>query len=129
MASIEGLKAATDITKQIITLSTGAVAFTITFLDKFRSAPEGAAIPIPMALYVAWVLFGLAILFALLNLMGITATLEAIDRRENGWQITKNQEAVADGSKKHERWAAQGMIWLFLAAVVAMIAAGFSTGR
>jgi hypothetical protein len=58
--------------------------------------------------------------------MGITATLEAIDRNENGWEMTENQQTVANGSKKHERWAAQGMFALFLAAVISMIVAGFS---
>ena len=42
--STEGLKAAADITKQIIALSTGAVAFTITFLEKFNTAPAGESL-------------------------------------------------------------------------------------
>ncbi len=128
MNSIEGPKAAIDITKQIIALSTGAVAFTITFLEKFSGAPKGQALDIPGALYVSWVLFGLAILFALLNLMGITGTLECIDRKANNWFLTPAQQIAADGGKSHERWPAIGMLFLFLGAVVAMIAAGFSIG-
>ncbi len=128
MSNIEGPKAAIDITKQIITLSTGAVAFTITFLEKFSHAAEGAALRIPDALYVSWVLFGITILFAMLNLMGITGTLESLDRKANGWKMTAEQTAAADGSKVHERWPAIVMLIFFLGAVGAMIVAGFSVG-
>ena len=128
MASIEGPKAAIDITKQIITLSTGAVAFTITFLEKFSAAPEGQPLKVPDALYVAWVLFGFTILFALLNLMGITGTLESLDRKDNGWSLTRDQQLAAGGGKTHEHWPALLMLGCFLLAVIAMIVAGFSIG-
>jgi len=36
--NVEGPKAEADTAKQIIALSTGAVAFTVTFLEKFKTA-------------------------------------------------------------------------------------------
>lgn len=123
--SIEGFKAAIDIAKQVIALSTGAVAFTVTFLDKFVSPPTGQAATIPASLYVAWVLFGAAIFFAMFQLMGITGSLESIDRKANGWTMTPEQEAAASGGTAHLRWPAVLMLFFFLAAVAAMIVAGF----
>jgi len=98
--SIEGFKAAIDIAKQVIALSTGAVAFTVTFLDKFVSRPTGQAAAIPASLYVAWVLFGAAIFFAMFQLMGITGSLESIDRKANGWPLTPEQETAASGGHR-----------------------------
>jgi hypothetical protein len=60
--------------------------------------------------------------------MGITGTLECLDRKANGWELTERQEAAAGGSKKHERWPAIFMLIFFLAGVIAMIVAGFSVG-
>jgi hypothetical protein len=125
--SIEGLKAATDIAKQVITLSTGSVAFTVTFLEKFTIRPAGQPATIPLSLYVAWVLFGITIFFAMLNLMGITGSLESIDRKANGWTMRPNQQAAADGGTAHLRWPAILMLLSFLFAIVAMIASGFAT--
>lgn len=127
-ASIEGLKAAADIAKQIITLSTGSVAFTITFLDKFQIRGKDQFATVPLALYIAWVLFGVAILFALLHLMGITGSLESIDRKANGWSLSTHQAAAADGGTEHLRWPGILMLAFFLFAVVAMIVSGFKLG-
>ena len=124
--SIEGFKAAAEITKQIIALSTGAVAFTVTFLEKFSTAEEGKSLSLPAGLYWTWILFGVAIGFAIFNLMGITGTLESIDRSENGWPLSKEQKAAAEGSTDHLRWPAMLMFAAFFGAVVAMIVTGFA---
>src|SRR5262245_39810598 len=91
--SAEGLKAAADMTKQIITLSTGVLAITITFLEKIVHAPSP---PVPRSLLAAWVLFGLAILFAIVTLAAVTGTLDALDRRMNGLPTTGDQNAAID---------------------------------
>jgi hypothetical protein len=124
--SIEGLKAAADIAKQIIALSTGSVAFTITFLDKFQVRGKDQFATIPLALYVSWVLFGATILFALFHLMGITGSLESIDRKTNGWSLTPDQTKAANGGTDHLRWPGMAMLAFFLFAVIAMIASGFA---
>jgi heme A synthase len=83
--SSEGLKAAADTTKQIITLATGVIALTVTFLEKIVQPQSGSAGRIvPWTMFAAWVLFGLAILAAVITLGAVTGTLDAIDRKMNG---------------------------------------------
>jgi hypothetical protein len=94
----EGLKASAEIAKQVITLSTAAVAFTVTFLDKFTAHASGPFRGVPQSLYVAWGLFGLSILFSLWTLMAITGTLVSLDRAVNGWQLTESQADAAKGA-------------------------------
>ena len=106
----EGVKAAADIAKQMITLSTGAVAFTVTFLDKFTAHAAGEAISLPWALFVAWGCFGASIIFSVWTLMGITGTL-----------LSGN---VVDSKSKNVSIPAILMILAFLAAVAAMIITG-----
>jgi hypothetical protein len=120
----EGLKAASEIAKQIIALCTGAVAFTVTFLEKFTQHPEKAPAHVPGSLYVSWVLFGFTIFFALWTLMAITGTLVSLDRQANGWPLDKRQQAAADGDGRHVQLPALLMLAAFLFAVIAMIAAG-----
>jgi hypothetical protein len=125
----EGIKAAADLDRQIITLSTGAVAFTVTFLDNFKrpaGAAPGAVLTLPDGLYVAWILFGLAIFFAIFDLMGLTGTLDALDRENNGWKMTTQQRRATRGSTKHLDWSAWLMFGSFLLGVVAMGWVGFS---
>lgn len=121
--STEGIKAATEIDKQIIALSTGAVAFTVTFIDKFEVKTDGA-LHLPIPLYVAWILFGLTIGFAIFDLMGLTGTLDAIDRVQNRWPMTSAQRKAIQGSTKHTDWSALGMYGCFAFAVIAMIVTG-----
>lgn len=68
---------AQDVTKQLLTLSTAVVTITVAFLkDIAKDAPDDARI----ALYIAWVLFALAIIAGvatLLNLTGHVGTADA----------------------------------------------------
>ena len=50
--SVEGLKAAADLTKQIITLATGVAGLTVTFAKEFK---RGTDLPSPLALQLSWV--------------------------------------------------------------------------
>jgi len=120
----DGLKASAEIAKQIIALCTGAVAFTVTFLDKFTQHPKDAPPHIPCGLYMAWALFGLTILFCLLTLMAITGTLDALDRQANGWPLSEAQDAAAKGASGNIRKPALMMLGAFLFAVFAMIFTG-----
>lgn len=123
---VEGFKAAAEIAKQIIALSTGAVAFTVTFLEKFTHPAPNKVLAVPPGLYVGWVLFGLTVLFAMWNLMAITGSLEAIDRKMNGWPLTPAQELSANGDNGNGVLPAYLMIGSFLLAIVAIIWVGFS---
>lgn len=92
--SAEGLKAAADMTKQIITLSTGVIALTVTFLEKFTQVTAGGSRSVPETLFAAWVLFGVAILLAIVTLGAVTGSLDALDRKLNGLKTNENQDAA-----------------------------------
>lgn len=55
-----------DITKQVLTLSTGVVALSITFLTEVAS---NASNPSKVVLATSWIAFIIAILFGMLTLM------------------------------------------------------------
>jgi hypothetical protein len=64
---------AQEATKQLITLATGVIALTITFLtDVIERAPEGAV----SFLHTAWVLYLVSIVFGILTLLTLTGNLE-----------------------------------------------------
>jgi hypothetical protein len=64
---------AQEATKQLITLSTGVIALTITFLtDVIKGAPAGSA----GFLQAAWVLYLVSIVFGILTLLMLTGNLE-----------------------------------------------------
>jgi hypothetical protein len=126
--NIEGPKAEAENAKQMIALSTGAVAFTVTFLEKFRPHAEGRPVPLPTGLYVAWVLFGLTIALALWYLMALTGTISAIGRKENGWDLSPAAQKSVDGDDGNTQLPGLLMIVSFFLAVVSLIWLGFSLG-
>lgn len=64
---------AQETTKQVITLSTGVLALTITFLkDIAKDAPEGATVWI----HWAWGLYLASVFFGMVTLMTLTGNLE-----------------------------------------------------
>ena len=75
----KGLQFAADLTKQIITLSTGLMALTMTFADKLGSKVD-EVVQIPWSLKIAWLFFGAALVGAVWTLMAITGTLSVLDR-------------------------------------------------
>jgi hypothetical protein len=124
----EGLKAAADTTKQIITLSTGVIALTVTFLEKIVQPSAGAGSrAVPWTMFAAWILFGLAIIAGIMTLGAISGTLDAMDRKQNGLATTPIQDtaidALAGGS--NVRIPAIAMSVLFLGGMAFTIATGF----
>src|SRR6202012_5752221 len=78
-----------------ITLSTGMIALTITFLDKIVQTTLGDhSKHVPGTLAFAWVLFCCAILFSLWTLGAITGTLDAIDRKSSGTALSADAEKM-----------------------------------
>lgn len=63
---------ATDLVKQLITLSTGVLALTITFLHDILGNAEA-----PTSLLVAWVLYVSSIPLGIVAMMALTAELTA----------------------------------------------------
>lgn len=134
--NIEGPKAEADVAKQIISLSTGAVAFTVTFLEKFKVPSDSAAaatenvagktapLVLSTGIYLSWLLFGLTIAFALWYLMTLNGTIVAMGRKENGFALTTAQERAAKGGVEHTKLPGVLMVLTFLLAVIALIWGG-----
>src|SRR5262245_44115973 len=85
--SSEGLKSASDVTKQLITLSTALLGLTVTF-------PVNLAIDshVGTSTKFSLVLFGLAIAAGVATLQAITGTLDAMDRKQNGLSTNPIQD-------------------------------------
>lgn len=125
---MEGLKSALETAKQVITLSTGVITLTVTFLEKIIQPQAGsAARHVPDALKVAWIAFGLAILFAIWTLMAITGSINALDRQARNLPLNEHQKAatqsLAEGT--NVRVPALLMLLLFAIGIVLVIVAGF----
>ena len=64
---------AQDVTKQLITLATGVIALTLTFLtDVVKTAPAGTVV----WLHVAWVVYLVSIVFGIVTLLNLSGNLE-----------------------------------------------------
>ena len=123
--NIEGPKAEAEVAKQIIALATGAVAFTVTFLEKFSPGGRGPS-EAPWALYTAWVLFGLTVGFALWYLMALNGNVSAMARKENGFTLSPAEQLSADGDESNTKAPGLLMVGSFLLGVIALIVLGFS---
>jgi hypothetical protein len=98
---------AQDVTKQLITLSTGVVTVTVAFVGTIApDAPSSGRV----ALYIAWGLFGLTILAGVATLLNLTGRVGSADK---------------DGSKGIDdlgiRFFAIAQIALFVLAMVGTI--------
>ena len=124
---MEGLKTALETTKQVITLSTGVITLTVTFLEKIVQPNGGAGRHVPVALKAGWICFGLAVWFGVWTLMAITGTQNALDRQAQSLPMTPSQEkavkTLADGS--NIRVPALLMLLFFAVGTVLTIATGF----
>jgi hypothetical protein len=121
--SFEGLKAASEVAKQIITLSTGVITVTIAFFEKIQGSTKN---PCVHDLIVgSWFAFVLTICAAIATLQGVTTSLDHLDQIENGEKLAPVAPAklpsAYDGSV---RWPAIIMIALFTIAVILTVLAG-----
>ena len=108
-----GTEAAAETTKQIITLSTGLIALTITFADKFK--PEGTEVLASSALMYSWLAFGAAIFFGVWTMMAITGVANAA-------ALAKK---IPDSNEPSIRIPACLMVVAFIVGMACAIAAGF----
>ncbi len=110
----EGLKAASTLTGQLITVSAGLLAFTVTFAEKFT--PKDHPISVPTALKLSWVCFAVDILIGFWTLMAITGTLDVLD----------HGQAETNPERWNIRIPALIMFAVFLLGIVFLIAAGWT---
>ena len=124
---MEGLKTALETTKQIITLSTGVITLTVTFLEKIVEPQGGTGRHVPGTLKIGWICFGLAIAFAVWTLMAITGSVNALDRKAHQLPLNDAQkqatEELADGT--NIRVPAVLMLLFFAVGTALIIATGF----
>ncbi len=115
MANLEGLKSAGTLTGQVITVSSGLLAFTVTFVEKFtpRSAPGLTA---PIELKISWLCLIVAIVFAFWTSMALTGTLIEIDA---------GRRQVSD-SQASSRVPAFLMFLFFVGGVISLVVAGWN---
>lgn len=117
--STEGLKSASDTSKQFISLSTGLIALTVTFADKFSAKNDGLLV-IPELLKMAWGSYALVILTGAWTLMAITGSLNTIGDGEN-----ENTDANA----KNITIPAGLMVVSFVAAIVLTVLSSMTIVR
>lgn len=102
---------AQDATKQLIALSTGVIALTITFFHDF-AAHAGSASRVLMA--ISWTFYILSILFGLIALLAMTGSLEP--------KPDQNVEPSIRGG--NVTYPAMAQILLFFLAITLTVIAG-----
>jgi hypothetical protein len=112
--STSGLDRAYETTKQVITLSTGIIALTVTFAKEFKVS-NGDHLSVPWQLQVSWLLYCASVIFGVWTLMAITGT---------------NLQLDDGGARSHQsqniRIPARLMLATFVGGVATTMWAGFS---
>jgi hypothetical protein len=114
--SFEGLKSASEVAKQIITLSTGVITVSIAFFDKIQGNTKN---PCVHDLIVwSWVTFVATIGAAVATLMAISGSLDVLDQIENGEKPAPVMpKRLPSGYDIGVRWLGVAMILLFVVAM------------
>lgn len=114
---IEGLKSAADAAKQVITLSTGVMAISITFWEKLQGGGASAS----FWLLAAWFCLLAAVLASLITLFAITGTLNERDNLALGQP--NNPPSVPDAMSPNITTPAKFMFFFFVAGLVLLAVA------
>lgn len=123
MPKVEGLKAAAEAAKQLITLSVGMLGLTITFLEKIdQTAATGHRVVSP-PMMIAWGAYVLSILGALGTLLGVSGTLTTLDRAAMKLPLDPERDTAFDVYSPTVRIPMLVMLCSFMVAVVATILA------
>jgi hypothetical protein len=101
---------AADISKQLITLSTGILAFTITFVKDSNGKENNYKV----ILIISWILYFLSIACGILTSMALTGNLDPIPNKKTG---EKPNPALTITSTNVTIWSKR-QIFLFLAGIV-----------
>ena len=94
--SVEGLKSYQECTKQILTISAGVMALTVTFWDKIYSHGDKVPLTPTTVIELSWILFIVTDLCAIWVLMATTGSLLAFDRKANGIALNEHEKPVVD---------------------------------
>jgi hypothetical protein len=113
----QGLDRAYETTKQVITLSTGIIALTVTFAKEFNVSESGLSVPV--SLKISWLLYCASVIFGVWTLMAITGTLRELDKSD----ANSNQNGT------NIRIPAGLMMIAFVGGIVTTIWSGFLIAR
>jgi hypothetical protein len=119
--SVEGLKAAADAAKQLITLSVGMIGLTVTFLEKIEQTTSTGHRDVSLAMALAWAFYVLAIIGALGTLLGVSGTLTTLDRAAMKLRLDPDRDTSFDVYSPTVRWPMFVMVIAFLLAIGATI--------
>ena len=112
----KALEFAADLARQILTVATGILAFTVTFAEKFDIDPA-TPLAVPDSMRIAWVCFVLAVIAAIWLLMAIAGSANA---------VRTGDTAAGDIMNTNTAVPASIMCLTFIAAVSATVFAGWS---
>ena len=116
---------AADLTKQLITLSTGIITLTVTFSKDVFGAASSAELG---WLVATWVLFFLSIVFGLLTLMALTGNLDPVSKKiktESGKEVEAKEVPIVTITSSNVRGTSIAQILTFLVALITMGVYGF----
>jgi hypothetical protein len=80
------LNAATELSKQIMTLSSVLLGFTVTFADKFSRSGD-QLLTVPMTLKLSWIAYFISILCAIWLLLSIAGSANELRSNANAGNI------------------------------------------
>ncbi|WP_373088277.1 hypothetical protein [Sneathiella sp.] len=109
-----GTEAASETTKQIVTLATGMIALSVTFAEKFKVGD--GAITVPWQLPVSWLAFGATVFLGVWTLMAITGVVNTATLAGG----------TADANSVSIRFPAILMVLSFVIGIFFAIAAGYA---
>ena len=112
-----GLDRAYETTKQVITLSTGIIALTVTFAKEFKVSDTD--LTVPFSLKISWLFYCASVIFGVWTLMAITGTLHELDR--GGAELNEGGRNI--------RIPAGLMMVTFVGGIVTTIWSGFLIAR
>lgn len=94
--SVEGLKGGSEIAKQLITLSVGMVALTITFLKDIVDPAATGGRGVPLLMIVAWGHYLVCILASVATLMGICGAMTVLDQKAMNLNVRPGHDGAYD---------------------------------
>ncbi len=114
---IEGLKAGGEIAKQLITLSVGMIALTITFLKEIVHPESTASRGVPPMMIYAWISYTVCILASVATLMGICGAMTVLDQKAMGLNVRPSHDGSYDVYATTVRIPMLVMVLSFLLAI------------
>jgi hypothetical protein len=87
------LNAATELSKQIITLSSVLLGFTVTFADKFSRGGD-QLLPVPMTLGISWIAYFFSILCAIWLLLAIAGSANELRSNPDAGNIYRKNTLI-----------------------------------